>query len=137
VEYGVRREHSVIGRKQVRRRKQDGLGRWGFMIAGHRERGSMRQDILEDAGLVGIAVGAGLPCKLHWATSGASGCRLLHPVRPDVSFCIQMKRARTSADKTGVYVVCACSVRRIGCAGRSRTQVVFFADVYTKHSVES
>jgi len=37
----VRRERSVIGRELVRRRKQDRLGRWGFAIAGHRERGSM------------------------------------------------------------------------------------------------
>jgi len=46
----VLRELSVISRKLVRRRKQDVLGRWGFAIVGHRERGSMREHILEDAG---------------------------------------------------------------------------------------
>jgi len=46
----VRRERSVIGRNLVRRRKQDGLGRYGFAIAGRRERGSMQQDTLEDVG---------------------------------------------------------------------------------------
>ena len=49
----------------------------------------MRQDTLEDAGHGGIALGAGLLCKLHWATSGASGGRLLRPVPPNVSICIQ------------------------------------------------
>jgi len=46
----VRREHSVIGRKMVRRCKQDGLGRSGFAIIGRWKRGSMRHDTLEDAG---------------------------------------------------------------------------------------
>jgi len=121
----VRRERSVIGRK-LGRSKQDRVGRWGFVIAGCRERGSMRQDTLEDAGPGGIGLGAGLPCKLRQATSGASGRRPLHPLRPDVSFSVQIKRAGTSTLRTGVYLVCACSVRRIGRTGRSRTQVVFF-----------
>jgi len=69
---GVCRECSLIGRKLVGRRKQDGLGRWGFPIAGLRERGYMPQDTLEDAGRGGIALGAGLPYKLFQATSGAS-----------------------------------------------------------------
>ena len=125
----VGRESSVIGRKLVRRCKQDGLGRWGFTIAGRRERGSMRQDKLKDGGREDIAQGAGLPFKLCRATSGVSGCRLLRPVRPDVSFCIRMKRVRTSTPTIGVYVVCACSVRRIERACCSRTQVGFFADV--------
>jgi len=80
---GVRRECSVIGRKLIRRRKQDGLGRWGFTIAGRRERGSMRQDKLKDAGRVGITQGACLPFKLCRAMSCESGRRPLRPVRPD------------------------------------------------------
>jgi len=125
---GVRRERSFRGRKLVTRHKLDVLGRWGFTIAGHRERGSMRQDILKDAGQGGIALEAGLPCKQCRAMSGASGRRLLRRVCPDFSFCVWTKRVLTSTPRTGVYVVCACSGRRIGCAGCSRTQVVVCAD---------
>ena len=63
---------SVIGSKLVRRGKQDRLGRWGFAITGHQERGSIRQDTLELAGRGGIVLGAGLPCKQPWAMSGVS-----------------------------------------------------------------
>jgi len=38
---GVYKERSIIGRKLVSRRKQDGLERWGFAIAGRQERGSL------------------------------------------------------------------------------------------------
>jgi len=79
----------------------------------------MQQDTLEDAGRGGIALGAGLPCKLRRASQ----------VLPDVGLCAQCvrtKRALMSAPRTAVYIVWACSVQRIGHAGHSRTQGVPF-----------